>query len=203
MTTKAPAEASIQLKRLERVSFEVPIIGTAPLIVNRFAEKAKEMMLAAQQSSARVKKAPKDPVSLYEASKYKLEDGRDGFPSSAFKAATVHAARLFDGVQMTKLRQVVTVVGVGGDQLIPIEYGSVRMREDTVRNATGVADLRYRAEYWPWSATLEVHTISGQLDYESLVALVDAAGIGGVGEWRPASKASATGTYGTFMVVGS
>jgi len=203
MTTKAPAEASIQLKRLERVSFEVPIIGTAPLIVNRWSEKAKEMMLAAQQSSARVKKAPKDPVSLYEASKYKLEDGRDGFPSSAFKAATVHAARLFDGVQMTKLRQVVTVVGVGGDQLIPIEYGSVRMREDTVRNATGVADLRYRAEYWPWSATLEVHTISGQLDYESLVALVDAAGIGGVGEWRPASKTSATGTYGTFMVVGS
>ena len=203
MTTKAPAEASIQLKRLERVSFEVPIIGTAPLIVNRWSEKAKEMMLSAQQSSARVKKAPKDPVSLYEASKYKLEDGRDGFPSSAFKAATVHAARLFDGVQMTKLRQVVTVVGVGGDQLIPIEYGSVRMREDTVRNATGVADLRYRAEYWPWSATLEVHTISGQLDYESLVALVDAAGIGGVGEWRPASKTSATGTYGTFMVVGS
>lgn len=199
-TKTVSGDAAIVLDRLERISFEVPIIGTAPLIVNRWSEKAKEMMLAAQQTSARAKKSPKDPVANYEASKYKLEDGRDGFPATAFKAAIVHAARLFDGVQMTKLRQVITVHGQGAEQLVPLTFGNERMREDTVRNASGVADLRYRAEYWPWRATLEIRTIAGQIDLESLFALVDAAGIGGVGEWRPASKQSATGTYGTFMV---
>jgi hypothetical protein len=201
MKTTEATQPTISLQRLERVNYAIKIEGTAPLIVNRWSEKAKEMMLAAQQTTARMKKAPKDPEALYEASKYRLTDGRDGFPATGFKAAIVHAGRLFDGVQMTKLRQVITVIGNGVDQLVPIEYGTVRMREDTVRNATGVADLRYRAEYWPWTAELIIQTINGQIDLNSLVALVDAAGIGGVGEWRPASKQSATGTYGTFAAV--
>ncbi len=44
------AEPTIRIKRLERVVFEVPIQGTAPLIVNRWSEKAKAMMLEAQQT---------------------------------------------------------------------------------------------------------------------------------------------------------
>ena len=98
------------------------------------------------------------------------------------------------------MKQTVLVIGEGPDQLVPIEFGEVTMREDTPRNASGVADLRYRAQFWPWSATLRVRTIEGQFDHESVLSLVDAAGIGGVGEWRPTSPKSATGTYGTFEV---
>jgi hypothetical protein len=199
-TVKEAEIPSVTIRRLQRVVHEVPIIGTSPLIVNRWSEKSKEMMLAAQQSTARAKKSPKDPVANFEASKYKMEDGRDGFPSAAFKAAIVHAARLFDGITITSLRQCVVVLGEGEDQLVPLTYGAVTMREDTPRNATGVADLRYRAQYNDWSATLMVRTIAGQFDAESLLALVDAAGIGGVGEWRPTSPKSATGTYGCFEV---
>jgi len=191
----------IAIKRLERVVFEVPIIGTSPLIVNRWSEKAKAMMLQAQQTTARAKKEPKDPVANFEASQYRFEDGRHGFPATGFKAAIVHAARLFDGVTQVQVKQTVLVEGEGNEQLVPIEYGEVTMREDTPRNASGVADLRYRAQYWPWSAVLHVRTIAGQIDEESLLALVDAAGVGGVGEWRPTSPKSATGTYGTFAVV--
>ena len=36
--------------------------------------------------------------------------------------------------------------------------------------------------------------------FDQHAALVDAAGIGGVGEWRPTSPKSATGSYGTFRV---
>jgi hypothetical protein len=191
---------AFQLKRLDRITFEVPIVGTSPLIVNRWSEKAKAMMLAAQQSKARPKKDPKDPVACFEASRYRYEDGRDGFPATAFKAAIVHAGRLFDGVKMVLLKQTFYVIGQGTDQLVPLEYESIRMREDTPRNATGVADLRYRAEYTGWRTTLRVRTIVGQFDQASVMALVDAAGIGGVGEWRPASPKSATGTFGTFEV---
>jgi hypothetical protein len=195
-------ESSYRLKRLDRVVFEVPIRGTAPLIVNRWSEKAKEMMLAAQQTKARTKKDPKDPVANFEASRYRMADGRDGFPATAFKAAIVHSARLFDGITQVLVKQTVIVIGDGVDQLLPIEYGQVTMREDTPRNASGVADLRYRAQFWPWSALLRVRTIAGQFDHESILSLVDAAGIGGVGEWRPSSPKSATGTFGTFEVVG-
>ena len=200
-TNPAEEQSIIELRRLERVVFEIPIRGTAPLIVNRWSEKAKQMMLEKQTTSARAKKQPKDPVANFEASRYLLPDGRDGFPATAFKAAIVHAARLFEGITQVQLKQTIVVLGEGPDQLVPIDYGEITMREDTPRNASGVADLRYRAQYWPWSAVLRVRTIGGQFDRSSILSLVDAAGIGGVGEWRPTSPHSATGTFGTFEVV--
>lgn len=192
------------LRRLKRVVHEIPIVGTSPLIVNRWSEKARAMMLDAQTTSARAKREPKDPVALYEASKFKLPDGRDGFPAVGFKAAIVYAARLFHGITQVQIKQSVLVLGDAmddrGDALVALTYDDVTMREDTPRNANGVADLRYRAMYTGWSATIQVQTIDGQIDAESLIALVDAAGIGGVGEWRPTSPKSATGSYGTFEV---
>lgn len=193
-------ETTFKLTRLERMTFVVPIRGTSPLIVNRWSEKAKEMMLQAQQTKARAKKDPKDPVANFEASKYKLPDGRDAFPSTAFKASIVHASRLFDGITQVLVKQTVLVTGEGPEQLVPLTFGAVTMREDTPRNASGVCDLRYRAQYWPWSAELHVRCIGGQFDLDSIMSLVDAAGIGGVGEWRPTSPKSATGTFGTFEV---
>lgn len=194
-------EAEVQLRRLERIVFEIPVQGTSPLIVNRWSEKAKAMMLEKQQTSARAKKDPKDPVANFEASRYRFEDGRDGFPATGFKAAIVHAGRLFEGITQVQLKQTVLVLGEGPDQLVPLDYGEITMREDTPRNASGVADLRYRAQFWPWSAVLRVRCVGGQFDHGSILALVDAAGIGGVGEWRPTSPKSATGTFGTFEVV--
>ena len=197
-------EVSIRLRRLDRVTYDIPIIGETPLIVNQWSEKAKAMMLDKQQSAARKKKTPKDPEALYQASKYLLDDGRDGFPATAFKAAIVHAGRLFDGITQVQLKQTILVKGDGsnerGDELLALDYDNERMREDTPRNASGVADLRYRAMYTGWSTVLHVHTIAGQMDLESMLALVDAAGTGGVGEWRPTAPKSATGTYGTFRV---
>lgn len=194
-------EKQLQLTRLDRVVFEVPIRGTSPLIVNRWSEKSREMMLAKQQTSARPKKEAKDPVANFNAARYIYDDKRDGFPATSFKAAIVYAARLFDGITQVQVKQTVIVVGDGPEQLVPLEYGEITMREDTTRNQTGVADLRYRPQYWPWSAVLFVRTIAGQFDEKSILALVDAAGIGGVGEWRPTSPKSATGTFGTFEVI--
>lgn len=195
-----PDAKTFNLKRLGRDHFDVPIRGVSPLIVNRWSEKAKAMMLAAQQTSAKAKKAPRDPGADYQASRYRFADGRDGFPATAFKASIVHAARLFDkSLTQVMMKQAVIVAGEGGEQLVPL-VGDITMREDTPRNANGVADLRYRAQFWPWSATLHVICVGGQFDEDSIYALVDAAGIGGVGEWRPTSPKSATGTFGRFEI---
>lgn len=194
-------EATVQLKRLDVRVMEVPIIGTAPLIVNRWSEKAKDMMLQAQQSNTRAKKDPKDPVALFQASQYRFDDGRHGFPAAAFKAAAVAGARYFEGVTLVIAKQAITVIGEGQHQLVELELESDPiMREDTPRNASGVADLRYRAQYWPWRATLHIRYVPSIFTPESVLALVDAGGLGGVGEWRPSAPKSMTGTYGTFEV---
>lgn len=192
----------ITLTRIKRESVQVPIVGTTPLIMHNWSEKAKALMLEAQQSTkagARKVREPKDPVADYEAAHYRLEDGRPGMPSVAFKAAITEAARFFRGVHMTTLKSSITVIGVGRDQLVPI-IGNVRMREDTPRNATGVCDLRYRPEFYPWKATLHVEYMPHMIDVESIFALVDAAGANGVGDWRPSSPKSKTGTYGRWEV---
>lgn len=205
-TQPTPTEGVVEIKleRLARVSVEIPIVGTQPLIVNRWTEKARGMMLAKQQTSTRAKKEAKDPEGLFEASKYLLVDGRDGFPSSAFKAATVHGARMFEGVTMVAVKQTILVRGQGrdarGDDLVALEYDECEQREDTPRNANGVADLRYRAMYTGWRAVLNVEYVGGQISRDDVFTLVDAGGIGGVGEWRPTSPKSATGMYGTYRV---
>jgi hypothetical protein len=101
---------------------------------------------------------------------------------------------------MTDAKRMIFVAGDGPDQLVPIT-GEQELREDTPRNASGVVDLRYRYQYMPWSAVLTVRFMPAMLTPESVVALVDASGRVGVGDWRPGSPKSNTGTYGTYRVV--
>lgn len=190
--------------RLQRIAREIAVIqikGTAPLIVHRWSEKAKQMMLDAQQGRKSPKQL-KDPNADYESSMYRFADGGHGFPVMAFKAATVKGgARVFGkAVKMTELRQVFTFladgIGVDGTQLARIN-GEPIMREDMVRVGMGTADIRYRAEYSDWSATLRIEYVPSVIDLDSVVALVDAGGTNGVGEWRPEKS----GSYGTYEVV--
>jgi hypothetical protein len=213
-----PGSSEFVLQRIGRAAVKIRVEGTAPLIVNKFSAKAMEMMLSKQMGQT-VARQPKAPEQLFEDALYRMpfDPGqgdtdpdmvtRYGFPAVAFKAAVVDAARYFKGskITMTGLKQMIFVRGEGSDLLVPVmdgdgNYAVPRMRQDTVRNATGVADIRFRPEFSPWSVTIEVVFVPSQVDVNSVVALVDAAGMGGVGEWRPASKESKTGQYGTFLV---
>lgn len=195
-TATTPVEATIRLEKIKREVIKIRVVGTTPLIVNRFDEKAKQMMLDAQQGRKNPKEH-KDPQACYERSLYRLPDGTYGFPATGFKAATVDAARYFQGVKMTELRQALLFHGEGPEQLVQIE-GDPVMREDTVRVGMGTADLRYRAMFEKWAATLTITYVPTLLDASSVVTLIDAGGTGGIGEWRP-SKAK-TGSYGTYEV---
>lgn len=184
----------------------VPIKGTAPLIVHNFSEKSKRQMLEAQQG----KKSPKqvrDPQAEYEAAFYRIEreDGTTGygFPVTAFKAATIGAARFYGkAIPMTTLRQSLFMHGelTKGDpqQLVEI-IGEAQMREDVVRlgGPSRSADLRYRPEFYPWTATLRVTYVTSMLARQSVLSLIDAGGMGvGVGEWRPERR----GEFGTYAI---
>ncbi len=196
---------AIQLQRRTLHTLEVEIEGTAPLIVHAWSRKAREMMLAAQQG----KKAPKvkkDPEQDFNDSRYRLIDGSgDGFPVTGVKAACVKGAgRAFGGgVKMTELRQGLLFLADGpgedGMPLVRLNAEPPTMREDMVRVGPGTADIRFRAQYLQWGMLLRVRFDPNIISPESVVAVVDAGGSNGIGEWRPEKS----GMFGTFQVVAS
>jgi hypothetical protein len=191
--------AQVEISRIAAERLRIPIIGTAPLLVHRFSEKAKRQMLDAMQGRKSPKTA-KDPEAEYQAAFYRLKDPDGyGFPSIAFKAATVGGARFYAGITMTALKQFLFFdgeIGVDGQKLVRID-GEAHMREDVVKVGRNGTDLRYRPEFSTWSATLDVIYVVSALTRGSVLSLIDAGGMGvGVGEWRPEKD----GDFGTFRV---
>jgi hypothetical protein len=190
----------IKLERIERRIVEVDIIGVSPLIPHKWSEKAKRLMREAQSGTAvKAKREPKSAAEEGEAALYRLPDGTPGMPATAFKAAVIGAVRMFQGITLVQTKSALFVLGEGPEQLVRIE-GEMELREDMPRNANGNADLRYRYAFWPWRATLQVQYLATLIDESSAVALVDAAGDGGVGDWRPSAPKSHTGMFGRFRV---
>jgi hypothetical protein len=186
----------IEINSLDSEVIQVPIIGTSPLIIHRFSEKAKQTMLDAMQNRKSAK-VTKDPAAEYEACFYRFADGGYGFPSLGFKAATTGAARYYRSVTMVALRLAFFFQGERGIDNIPLFRieGTPKMREDVVRVGQGSTDLRYRPEFEEWNSVLTVRYIKSLLTRDSVLALIHAGGQGlGVGEWRP-ERNGEMGTY--------
>lgn len=203
----------IRIKQLDAETVSVPIVGTSPLIVHNWSEKARKQMLDAMQGKKNPKEV-KNPQAEYEATLYRIyreTPARSranskavevyGFPVIAFKAATTGAARFYDkSISMTALRQFLFFKGVitkaDPQELVEI-VGKPEMREDPVKVGVSGRDLRYRAQFWPWSTTLTVTYVKSSIDKESVLSLIDAGGLGvGVGEWRPERD----GAFGMYQI---
>lgn len=192
------SDAAIAITKIGTETLRVPLIGTTPLIVHRFSEKAKRQMLDNMQGRKSPKTA-KNPEAEYEAAFYRLADGGFGFPALAFKAATVGGARFYSGVTMTALKQFMFIHGEVGDdgRALTRIVGDPVMREDVVTVGRNGSDLRYRPQFSTWSATLTVRYVTSALTQGSVLSLIDAGGMGvGVGEWRPEKD----GDFGTYQV---
>jgi hypothetical protein len=192
--------ATLSISPIARERLLVPIVGTSPLIVHNWSQKARQAMLDTQQGRKQPKQ-PRDPQADYQAAFYHTETGY-GFPVLAFKSCTVDAARFYGkDVRMTDLRQFLFFSGqVSKDRtqlLLPLETSEPWMREDVVRLSSGGTDLRYRPEFVEWRTVLDITYVSSALDRNSVLSLVDAGGLGvGVGEWRPEKS----GLNGTFAI---
>jgi len=208
-----PTVITIPAPNLQTIKFK--IVGDSQLVTHAWSPKARKMMLDKQQGR-KVTKQPKDPWqdfcdSMYWVSKRPakvteavIKKAKFGFPATAIKAAAVAACRGVDGIKMTEARQLIFVesdfTDEQGQDLIVIK-GTPKMIESMVRLQTGVADLRYRGCFFPWSATVRVQFDADNIATESVVNLINRAGLTcGICEWRPASKQSSTGMWGRFHV---
>lgn len=200
---------AIELPRIDVRLMEITLIGDAPLVVHSWSAKAKKEMLDKQMKKPKQAKAAKNPVKDFEESLYRLPDGGYGFPSVAFKSAAATAALSVDGIKKAQVLRAFHVVGEDIDvagafdgvlmrqNLVRIQGGEPRMREDMCRVGMGTADLRYRGEFSPWWAKVLVRFNANAFSGEQILNLFNVAGFGiGIGEWRSEKG----GQFGLFHV---
>lgn len=198
MSKQSDQQIIITIPKPNFQTFDVELCGTTALICHNWSQKAKEAMLAKQQGK-KVPKSPKDPEADFRASLYEFANDEGeiwyGFPAVAFKKAAVRAAQQFD-IDMTIARQLFWVYGVDNPDFVTIN-GEPKMREDVVRLNGKTADLRYRAEFFPWSTVLRMKINCQMTAVETIFNLIAQAGFSvGVGEWRPERN----GQFGCFEV---
>ncbi len=194
---------SIAAPNIQTVQFK--LVGTAPLVINRFGAKAE--LIAAQQGGSTSKKGKKKEAKnferSYENAKHKHADGWCGIHAGSFRAAMISACRLV-GFKMTLAKLSVFVLADGfsadGEPLVRID-GEPEMVTHHVRNQTGVVDVRARPMWKQWSVTLRIRYDADQFTTTDVANLLLRVGEQvGVGEGRPDSKQSAGMGWGTFTI---
>lgn len=208
----AKAEGSIVIERAQITRVELPVVGTAPLVINKFSAKAKAQIMATMATPAAAKKAktarpPRDYDADFKGAQHVSVAGWCGFSAGAIRSAMVDACRSA-GVPMTRAKQAVFIVADGYDVedgvgLVRILSAKPPERTDLpVRNDNGSIDIRVRPMWREWSAVITVEFDASIIDASSVAALLDRAGRQvGVGEGRPYSKDSCGMGWGTFRLV--
>lgn len=211
----------VEIKQLDIQRLPIRIVGDSPLIVHAWSEKAKRMMLEAQQKTTKTKAreirrpfmdfvdsmywlTPKPEADTDDELEKKYREimmqgsARFGFPVTAVKqAANISAVRNGWVKYKTGLNAAYFLSGNYGDYF-EIKYEELTRREDMVRVGMGTADLRYRAQFSGWSADLMLtYNASSNITIEQILTCINAGGFSiGIGEWRPDKD----GSFGMFHV---
>lgn len=203
MATKKTEEV-VEIKAIQNKQTKIQIIGDTPLIVHAWSEKAKRMMLEAQQKKNKTKAKEvrdpydefinsmywltKKPESTVEAFEQAVANGAKwGFPVGAIKMAGNSAAYRNGWVKnQMQLRGSYFLKTEWGDMAEIISDTPI-IREDMVRIGMGSADLRYRAEFQNWHMEMILeYNASGDLTLEQIMNVINLGGYSvGIGEWRP------------------
>lgn len=191
-------KSTVEIKQFEIREVTIPITGMSPLIVNKFSNKAIQMILDKQTNVAKNKKHDvKDPQADFENAKHYSTQGWEGFPAAGFKAAMIRGAKMI-GMVMKDTQTSFFIKADDEETQLTRIYGESRMRQDMVRVGMGAADIRFRPEYVQWSANLTIEFNEGVLSLDQIYQLVKAAGYGcGVGEMRPEKGKF---NYGRFVL---
>lgn len=190
-------------------SLPMLLVGTAPLIVHAWSEKAKAQMRDKQTKKAKGAREAKDPKAEFEAAKYRSAEQWEGVPAAGLKGCFVEGARYIGGskdLNMTVLKGSIRVLADCPETNLLRIYSPTpaTQREDMVRVGSGLnktTDLRYRPQYWPWFLRCTVQWPAAMFSLEQIADLIRAAGaFNGFCEWRPGSPISRTGSFGTFEI---
>lgn len=205
----ATPRESLQIPAPQFETLEFRLVGTAPYMQARFAEKARQAMRAKHEAGSASRKGkkrePRDFADDYKQAMHVSAEGWAGIPASAFRQAAISACRIV-GFKMTLAKLSIFIEADGtdaldGTPLVRLE-GEPEISEMMVRNATGVADIRVRPLWRKWSCKLRVRYDMDQFSRTDVANLIARCGMQvGIGEGRPDSKSSAGLGFGLFKSV--
>jgi hypothetical protein len=199
----------IQIPAIRVERFDLTIVGTGPLVVNAATNKLVDELRDRRIAKTKPKKEQTEETynaecaARFNAARYIMADGRDGFPAVTIKYSMVDAVGLIEGVTKVAARAAFFISP--DNWLVPITHNAKvpAMREDVVRvggkagRGSGTASLSYRPEYLGWSITMPIEFDPTLITAEAIVNLAQRAGHSiGVGEWRPQKG----GQWGRFAV---
>ena len=212
-TTKK--KVAVELKPMELQKVNLTIVGTTPLLIHAWSDKAKQMMLVKQRGKTTTKHEIKIPVNDFMAACYWLteqpEMGADDEEAQAnYEAAIANGAKF--GFPVTGIKQS-AIMGAkrGGLDVVATELrGSFYLegateasttdwaeivgppptiREDMVKvgGMSKTADIRYRPQFDSWGIPLLMtYNVNGKYSLEQLLNCFNVGGfVCGIGEWRP------------------
>jgi len=198
---------------------EILIRGTAPYVQLAFGAKARNIMREKQAAGSTAgkgkKREAKDFDANFEEAQHKSKQGWCGIPAGALRNALVDSCVVV-GFHKTKAKKAVFVEADGFDRfegtpLIRLQSRNSRGKlvdavprhvEHTVRNATGVADIRVRAMYDTWEAKVRIRFDADMFTPADIANLMLRAGMQvGVGEGRADSPNSCGMGWGHFECV--
>lgn len=186
------------------------IKGNAPLVVHKFSNKAKLMIMGAQAagSSSKSKKnrEAKDFDAEMNEARHISFDGWDGIPAGAFRAACISACRLV-GFKMTLAKLSIFICEDGWDKdegtpLVRI-YGPAPRRLDSMVRVgpQKVANVSVRPQWLEWGARLRFKYDADQFTASDVINLISRVGLQvGICEGRPDSSSSCGMGWGTFDI---
>lgn len=210
------ATEHIRISPIQRAQFQLEIIGLGELATNRFGAELLNKAKKADEHDSQptvVKKGGVASMSeLRQACKtaaYVSTEGWYGVKTTALRTALVNAAPFLKGLTKKTASYAIWIVPDGydttdGTPLIRIYTDQATPEEwiTPVRNpSTKGANLRGRPRWKRWSMKPTISIVTSLVNLEQFGQLLNLAGLGGIGEGRPASKDSCGIGMGMFEVV--
>lgn|SRR5262245_56716340 len=193
---------TIIINKIELVEFKMNLLGTSPMIMNRFAQKAWQELLLPSRSAnkASLEQTLKhDPLQEYRGAMYRNRDqSRPTFihlPNGAVHGAMCSAALDIPGAAKAQIERLTQIIDVNIDL-----YGVPEMFMAMVRNSgmNRAPDVRTRPIFPKWGCTVTVQFVKNTLTERACANLLGAGGlIVGIGDWRPQKG----GSFGRFTLV--
>ena len=201
-------KVEIKIKPPNFMALRSKLTGTAPLVINKFSQKAREQIKATQEAGRQAKskkvREPKDFEAIYQGAFYVAKEGWYGLPAAGFRNAMITACVLSDFFKSrAKLAIFIEADGFDRDDGMPLVKvkGTPHKHECYGRNSDGSVDIRVRPMWDEWTVDLTVKFDGDMFSIEDITNLLMRAGAQvGYGEGRPASKNSNGLGWGTWKI---
>lgn len=184
----------------QRRAIKLTLTGTTPMLTSRFTEEATKAIIDKDAKSAttptRCSTKVPSPREQYLASRYMIDEKTHGFPVTGLKRAMVEACRSTDLSMVHAKTLFHSLPLLAHDELYPIKYKRVEMKQHTIRTQAGTRRPVHRAMYTDWSMDVLVEWDEAVLSQEEIVNLVLQAGLVGLGAFTPRCN----GYYGQFTI---